>query len=283
MNSSPRNSIHCFGAFEVDIHARELRKGGLKTHLPDQAFQVLVVLLERPGEVVSRDDMQRLLWPAGTHVDFNHGVNKAVNRLRTVLGDSATHPHFIETLRRRGYRFLPPVSEAERPGARPPSKLRLAVLPFVTLEADQDSFTEGLTEELIAQLGRIDTQRLGVIARTSTMVYRDCQKRVEEIAKELNVNYVLEGSVRRAGCRVRITAQLIEVPGQTHRWANSYEREVGDIFAVQVELSRIITQNLAFELLAEPQQHRSVAQAEFHKLISALQGDTDVDPAQRPM
>jgi TolB-like protein len=282
MNSSPRNSIRCFGAFEVDIYARELRKCGLKTHLPEQAFQVLVLLLERPGEVVSRDDMKRQLWPAGTHVDFNHGLNKALNRVRTVLGDSATHPHFIETLPRRGYRLITPVSTAERSHPGLPSKIRLAVLPFVPLGADQDSFTEGFTEELIAQLGRIDKQRLGVIARTSTMVYRGCQKRVDEIANELNVNYVLEGSVRRAGCRVRITAQLIEVPGQTHRWANSYEREVGDLLAVQVELSRIITHNVTFELLPEP-QHGSVGQAEFRKLISALEDETDVDPAQRPI
>jgi len=161
MNSFPRNSIRCFGVFEVDVSARELRKGGLKSHLPEQAFQLLVLLLEQPGEVVSRDDMKRLLWPAGTHVDFNHGVNKAVNRLRAVLGDSATHPHLIETVPRRGYRLITPVSTAERCFAEPLSKIRLAVLPFVTLGADQDHFTEGLTEELIAQLGRIDTQRLG--------------------------------------------------------------------------------------------------------------------------
>ena len=283
MNSFPRNSIRCFGVFEVDVSARELRKGGLKSHLPEQAFQLLVLLLEQPGEVVSRDDMKRLLWPAGTHVDFNHGVNKAVNRLRAVLGDSATHPHLIETVPRRGYRLITPVSTAERCFAEPLSKIRLAVLPFVTLGADQDHFTEGLTEELIAQLGRIDTQRLGVIARTSTMVYRSCHKRVDEIANELNVNYLLEGSVRRAGCRVRVTAQLIDVSGQTHRWANSYERKVGDLFAVQVELSRIITHNVTFELLPEPPQHRSVVQAEFHKLISALEAETGVDPARRPI
>jgi TolB-like protein len=284
MNTPLRNSIYRFAAFEINLCAGELRKGGLKLHLPEQSFQILALLLEDAGQLVSRDEMKRHLWPAGTYVDFNHGVNKAMNRLRVVLGDSPTHPRFIETVARRGYRLIAHVSTTEYSRAVwSSSKSRLAVLPFVTMGRDHNSFTDGFTEELIAQLGRMDTQRLGVIARTSTKVYQGCQKRIDEIARELNVDYVLEGSVRCARRRVRITAQLIEVAGQTHRWANTYERELGDLFAVQAELSRIISHNLAFELFPDPQQHRTLVQAEFHKLISTLEAEVAVDPARRPI
>ena len=244
-----------FGAFEADLETGELRKRGLRIRLPDQVFQVLALLLERPGEIVSRSELRHRLWPEDTFVDFDHGVNKAVNRLRDALSDSATTPRFIETVAKRGYRLIVPVTgrkhiESE---ADVPDRLRLAVLPFEDLsaDADQEFFSDGLTEEMISELGRVNPKRLGVIARTSAMLYKRSNKRIDEIGRELDVDYILEGSVRRADTRLRITAQLVQVRDQTHLWAESYSRELADIFQVQHEVACHVARALAFELLPE--------------------------------
>jgi TolB-like protein/Tfp pilus assembly protein PilF len=244
-----------FGAFEADLDAGELRKRGLKIRLPDQVFQVLSLLLEHPGEVVSRSDLRRRLWPHEIFVDFDHGLNKAVNRLREALSDSAGNPRFIETVAKRGYRLIVPVTRGESAhrGSDMQVRLRLAVLPFEDLsaEADQEFFSDGLTEEMISELGRVNPKRLGVIARTSAMLYKRSNKRIDEIGRELEVDYILEGSVRRADTRLRITAQLIQVRDQTHLWAESYSRELADIFELQHEVARRVANSLAFELLPE--------------------------------
>src|SRR6202022_1274518 len=163
-----------FGRFELDVRAHELRKDGVRLRLQDQPFEVLVVLLEQPGEVLTRDELRRRLWPDGTFVDFEHGLNAAVKRLRAVLGDNAERPRFVETLHRRGYRFIARVERVNGAGgsfapAAAGTKQRLAVLAFVHLgEASvPESFAGGLTEELITQLGRLCADRLGVIARSS--------------------------------------------------------------------------------------------------------------------
>ncbi len=244
-----------FGAFEADLNTGELRKRGLKIRLPDQVFQVLALLLEHPGEIVSRSDLRNHLWPRETFVDFDHGLNKAVNRLREALSDSAGNPRFIETVAKRGYRLIAPVT-ARQPAPNPGEfavRLRLAVLPFENLSADPDQefFSDGLTEEMISELGRLNPKRLGVIARTSAMLYKHSSKRIDEIGRELDVDYILEGSVRRADTRVRITAQLIQVRDQTHLWAESYSRELADIFQVQHEVARRVAESLVFELLPE--------------------------------
>lgn len=242
-----------FGAFEADLASGELRKRGLKIRVPGQAFQILALLLERPGEVVSRSDLKDCLWHSETFVDFDHGLNKAVNRLRDALSDSSENPRFIETVAKRGYRLIAPVAwrDEARAGAGPRERLRLAVLPFENLSAnpDEEFFSDGLTEEMIAELGRINPKRLGVIARTSAMLYKHSSKQIAEIGAELDVDYILEGSVRRAGPRVRITAQLVQAADQTHLWAESYSRELADIFQVQHEVAARVASSLVFELL----------------------------------
>jgi len=249
-----------FGVFEVDLRSGELRKRGIRIRLQDQSFQILALMLERPGDIVRREDLRQRLWPNGTFVDFEHSLNAAIKRLRAPLGDSADNPRFIETLHRRGYRFIAPVIgnardvqnalSLERPDATD-QKVRLVVLPFsnLSLEPAQEYFSDGLTEEMIAQLGRLHPRRLGVIARSSSMLFKRAGKAVDGIGRELNVNYVLEGSVRREADRVRITAQLIEARGQTHLWADSYERPYEDTLAIQSEVASQIARALALELL----------------------------------
>jgi len=252
--ASPTPRIIRFAAFEADLGAGELRKHGLRIRLPEQAFRVLATLLERPGDLVLRSELHARLWPDRTYVDFDHGLNKAVNRLRTALGDSAANPRFVETVARRGYRLLAPVTVDALPGAvTAPRRIRLAVLPFENLSADteQEFFSDGLTEEMITELGRLSPAQLGIIARTSAMQYKQSGKRIDQIGQELNVDYVLEGSVRLEQRRARITVQLIHVGDQTHLWAQSYDRELADIFQVQREVSQRVANSLAFELLPE--------------------------------
>ncbi|MGH9583661.1 MAG: winged helix-turn-helix domain-containing protein [Bryobacteraceae bacterium] len=236
------SKVFCFGGFEANLETGELRKRGLRIRVPGQVFQVLAMLLERPGEVIGRNELRERLWRGETFVDFDAGLNKIVNRLREALSDSATNPRFIETVPRRGYRLLVPVTTAQ--AAHGPlasfQRLRLAVLPFENLSSDseQEFFSDGLTEEMISELGRMAPKRLGVIARTSAMLYKRSGKSVDTIGRELGVDYILEGSVRRTESRARITAQLIQVPDQTHLWAESYDRDLADMLRVQHEVAR---------------------------------------------
>ncbi len=290
-----RNQAIQFGVFEVDLRAGELRRQGMKLKLQEKPFQVLTVLLERPGEVVTREELQRRLWPEDTFVDFDHSMNTAVNKLREALGDSAESPRFIETLPKRGYRFIALVQPAgrglagaevapamgrrpavigvvaalvvvlalgaylvwQRWGRRatpPEGRIMLAVLPFENLSGDpeQEYFSDGMTEEMISQLGQVHPERLGVIARTSAMRYKKTDKRIDEIGRELGVDYVVEGSVRRANERVRVTAQLIQVSDQTKVWSDSYESSVGDVLALQNEVARAIASEI--QLKFTPQE-----------------------------
>jgi TolB-like protein/DNA-binding winged helix-turn-helix (wHTH) protein len=316
-------AVISFGSFEADLHTQELRKQGVRLRLPGQSFHILSMLLEHPGELVTREELQQALWPSDTHVDFERGVNAAVNRLRDILGDSAENPIFIETLPRRGYRFIAPVpglsgkdvhSEDNRaplavalppsPVPKPPAastllvrntlltlaaltgallaivvlgsfgtyfirksswyqkgqaprKIQLAVLPFVNLSGDpnQEYFSDGMTEEMITQLGKLDPERLGVIARTSAMLYKSVKKSTPQICHELGVDYILEGSVRRADNRARMTAQLIQCSDQTHLWGDSFERDIVNILALQADVAGQIAQRIDLQLT--PQQQRS--------------------------
>ncbi len=313
-----------FGVFEVDLRLGELRKNALKLKLQDQPFQVLALLLERPGDLISREELRKKLWPHDTFVDFDHGINLAIYKLREALCDSAEKPRFIETLDRRGYRFIgkvdggagmnptptpPPTLKPETappplglpqqqskgkaattgglnwvsllawisaagiallaayfawklvagrlPSTAPQGKIMLAVLPYENLSGDpqQEYFSDGLTDETIAQLGGLDPERLGVIARTSAMKYKHTNKDVQQIGRELGVQYLLEGTVRRAGDRVRITAQLIQVSDQTHLLAETYERDLGDIFALQSDVAKAVADKIQIQLTA-PQRAR---------------------------
>ncbi len=297
-----------FGIFEVDLAAGELRKQGLKVKLQEQPFQVLLALLERPHEVVTREEIQKLLWPEDTNVDFDRGLNRAINRLREALGDDAENPRFVETLPQRGYRFLAdvqtalpstpqpeivgPAAATSRPPA-PGSPLQaprfpmtrrgwmalagglvtvpiaavgyrlfrsaspkiesIAVLPFENLSGnpEQEYFSDGMTDELIGQIARIGSLR--VISRTSVMQYKlGVRKSLPEIAKELNVDAILEGTVAQSGRRVRITAQLIRAQDDRHIWTEKYERELTDILALQGEVASAVAAQIQRQLA--PQQ-----------------------------
>ena len=253
-----------FGVFEADLKTGELRKHGLKIKLQQQPFQILVTLLERPGEVVNRQDLRLKLWPVDTHVDFYSSVKTAVNKIREALGDSAENPRFIETLNRRGYRFIAPVSQpvsgmtpAIPPERSQTGRITVAVLPFNELNAaperrDRQDFSDGLTEEMTTELGRLHPKRLGVISRISAMKYKHSGKGIGEIGRELGADYVLEGSVRCADERVRVNAQLIQVSDQTHLWADTFERLCTDVFTTQKQVARRFAQSLVVELLPAP-------------------------------
>ncbi len=248
-----------FGLYEADLRAGELRKSGIKVRLQEQPFQVLALLLRQPGELVTREEIQQEIWGGDTFVDFDHGLNKAISKLREALCDSSTEPRYIETVARRGYRFLAPVMSLRgstgngRPVTR---RLRIAVLPFQNLSGDpkQEFFSDGLTEEMIIQVGQLQPAQLSVIARTSVMQYKGSAKGVQAIGQELQADYVLEGSVRRYGDRVHISSQLVQVSDESCVWAESYEREFADFFGIQREVARKIGASLALELLPEKKQ-----------------------------
>ena len=248
-----------FGSFELDIRLRELRTGSTRMRLQEQPFEILRLMLERPGDVVTREQLRHHLWPAGTYVDFEHSLNAAVKRLRAALGDDADNPRFVETLPRRGYRFIARLDAAEpaAPSAVKSARLRLAVLPFANLSEDpaQDYFSDGLTEEMIAQLGSVARGRIGVVARWSSMVFKGSSRRAREIGETLRVDYLVEGSVRCVGDRVRITARLVETLGETHLWSDVYERELTDCLGVQTDVAARIARALAMEL-TPPAEHK---------------------------
>jgi TolB-like protein/DNA-binding winged helix-turn-helix (wHTH) protein/Flp pilus assembly protein TadD len=298
-----------FGVFELDLRAGELRKHGMRVRLQEQPFQVLATLLQHPGEVVTREELQKKLWPADTFVDFDHGLNKTINKIREALGDSAESPRFVETVSRRGYRFLAEVRVADRAPIRGPApaptphpipetrerldttgksptpesvppphpwkitaivallvavsfatwKLyswkhptplvrSLAVLPLESLsnDASQDYFADGMTDELISDLGQI--RALRVISRTSVMAYKRARKPLPEIARELGVDAVVEGTVLRSGDQVRITAQLIEAATDKHLWSRSYEGQLRDTLALQNQVAQAIADQIRINL-----------------------------------
>jgi TolB-like protein/Flp pilus assembly protein TadD len=266
-------SIVRFGTFEVDLESRELRKHGMLMRLEEKPFRILQLLLQQAGRVVTRRALREKLWP-DTHVGYDQNLNTAVNKLRELLGDSAQSSRFIETLPRLGYRFIAPVMiPARSPSLR--AKKMLAVLPFENLGGDpeQEYFADGLTEEMISHLGQLDPRRLGVIARTSAIQYKNTRKSITEIASELKVSYVLEGSVRCERNGARITAQLIEALDQTHLWSASYNRDLRDILSVQADVARQVGRALSLELLPEaaaksptfdPTAHESYLRGRFY-------------------
>jgi len=242
-----------FGAFELDPQAGELRKDGTRVRLQEQPLQILKILLKEPGRVITREDLRNRIWPSDTFVDFDHGINNAVKRMREALGDTAETPRYIETLPRRGYRFIGKI-ECEAPRMR-----SLAVLPLENLSRDpqQEYFAEGLTEALITTLAKIGELR--VISRTSAMLYKGVRKPLREIARELDVDAIVEGTVLRSGHRVRITAQLIDPAKESHLWAESYERNLRDVLDLQSELAQAIAREVRVKLT--PQEQAQFAQS----------------------
>ena len=240
---SQARRIFRFGVFELDPQSGELRRRGLKIRLPAQPCQVLVLLLERAGELVTREELRQRLWPAETTVDFDTGLNGTIRRLRAALRDSADKPCYVETLPRHGYRFIGGV---EGPGLAPIQSLAVLPLENFTGDPGQEYFVDGVTDALINELARIS--RLRIISRTSVMRYRGVKKPLPEIARELKVDAVVEGAVMRSGERVRITAQLIHAPADRQLWARSYERDLGDILALQREVAGAIAEEVEVKL-----------------------------------
>ncbi|MGD0667782.1 MAG: winged helix-turn-helix domain-containing protein [Bryobacteraceae bacterium] len=237
-----------FRGFEVDLTSGELHKDGLKLALPPMAFGVLKALMERPGEVVTREELRARLWAAETFVEFDDSLNHAVNKLRRALGDSAEDPQIIQTLPRFGYRFIASRARAAEPE---PVIRSLAVLPLANLSDDprQDYFADGMTDAFITDLAKI--QAVKVISRTSVMQYKGTDKPLPQIAHELGVDGVLEGAVQRSGERVRITVQLIRAAADTHLWAESYEREFRDVLTLQSEVARAVAREIKVTLTPE--------------------------------
>jgi TolB-like protein len=242
-----------FGNFELDTHAGELWAGDEKVHLQEQPLQILMMLLEHPDDVVTREEMHRMLWPGQAFGNHEDSLNHAIRRLREALDDPAEHPRFIETLPRRGYCFMARVEVL----AHDPSGLEgswspvpfpwiesIAVLPFENLSRDpeQQYFADGMTDALITDLSKISALRL--ISRTTVRRYKGTRKPLPQIAKELHVDAVVQGTVLRSGNRVRISAQLIRPAPERHLWAESYERDLGDVLGVQAEITQAIAREI---------------------------------------
>src|ERR1700719_1033782 len=319
MEPSRHTSVVRFGTYEVSLQSGEVRKSGLRIRVQQQPIKLLEILLERPGEVVTREELRSRVWPDESFGDFDQALNIAVAKLRSALGDSAENPRFIETLPKRGYRFIADVSVVDadarpkrpesaaedlpglerktepadkfqstglavapkrrpwpthrvlvalplvlslailaawlfRPRGRAPTGIRsLAVLPLENLSGDasQNYFADGMTDELITDLAQISALR--VISRTSVMVYKGVRKPLPQIARELNVDAVVEGTVLRSGDQVRITAQLIEASTDKPLWSQSYEGEVRDTLALQNRVAGAIADQIRINLTPQEQ------------------------------
>jgi TolB-like protein/DNA-binding winged helix-turn-helix (wHTH) protein/Flp pilus assembly protein TadD len=320
MEPLKRMYVAKFGTFEVSFASGEMRRAGLKIRVQQQPLKLLQLLLEHPGEVVTREHLRNRLWANESFGDFDQAVNIAIGKLRSVLGDSAERPRYIETLPKRGYRFIAEVTfvdlearaggrlsvspefsaQTSPAGASGPVRLdaplqtatvaetsqrrrwttsqillaatlglgtsvlafwlvsswihrptiirSLAVLPLENFSGDssQDYFADGMTDELITELAQL--RALRVVSRTSVMIYKGTRKSLPEIARELNVDAVVEGSVLRSGDQVRITAQLIQLPADKHLWAESYQGNVRDTLAVQNRVARAIAEEIRIEV-----------------------------------
>lgn len=284
------------GGFELDSDSGELSRYGRKIRLPDQSFRILQVLLERPGEVVTRDELRVRLWGADTFVDFDAGLNNAVKKLRDALDDSSEHPRFIETVPRRGYRLIAPIDGPPTTRRRklwvvaamafaglavavsldstrtwlgrqsgfsgPELAIRsLVVMPFLNLSGDatQDYFVDGVTDALTTILAQIGTLR--VISRTSAMQYKGTAKRLTEIARELDVDTAVEGTVSRVGDRVVVRAQLIQAAWDRHIWAETFERDERDLLMLQADIALAIAQAVRLQIRPDEQQRLARSRA----------------------
>jgi TolB-like protein/DNA-binding winged helix-turn-helix (wHTH) protein/Tfp pilus assembly protein PilF len=307
---SPAHTVR-FGSFELDLRAAELRHNGTKTKLPEQPFQILCELLEHPGEVVTRDELRQRLWTTDTFVDFEHGLNTAVKRLRELLDDSAERPRYIETVPRHGYRLIVEVQKPERTAPISlkkrlrwrdaclaiaalvvavlaaglfwrqrlwdrfwPVKIEsLAVLPLENLSGnpEQEYFADGITEALITEIGKM--RELRVISHQSVMHYKGTNKTVPEIATELGVDAVIEGSAFRSGNKVRITAQFIQAHPERHLWSESYERDLSDVLGLQQQITQVIAGHIRITLTPQERGRGSTARPVNNEAYDAyLQG-----------
>jgi TolB-like protein/cytochrome c-type biogenesis protein CcmH/NrfG len=243
-----------FGRYRLEPRGG-LMSGARPVRLTPKALALLSFMAGRPGEVITKEELFGAVWPEVTVGDA--ALVTCIQELRKALGDDARRPRYIETLHRRGYRFVGklaaaplPAIDSEPPALALPDRPSIAVLPFDNMSdgPDQEYFADGISEDLITALSRIHW--LFVIARNSTFVYKNRAVDVKQVARELGVRYVLEGSVRRAGKRIRISAQLIDAITGGHHWAERYDRELGDIFAVQDEITRNVVAAIEPRLMA---------------------------------
>jgi TolB-like protein/DNA-binding winged helix-turn-helix (wHTH) protein len=309
--TSANPQVLSFGLFELDLRTNQLRQQGRLIHLQEQPLQLLMLLAQRPGELVGREEIRQKLWAQDTYVEFDDSVNHAIRKVREALGDSANSPRFVETVPRQGYRFIAPVkaiastTEPERlrgpdgpaeaeaeakarflhnfssrfPKARwiallaaiaiaacagaailyldrirsnAPKINSLAVLPLENLSGDpsQEYFSDGVTEAIITDLGQ--TKGIRVISRTSVMPFKHTGKTLPQIARDLNVDALVEGGIVRNGGRVRITAQLVAANPERHMWAASYERDAGDIIGLQREVAEAVAREIRATLTLAP-------------------------------
>ncbi len=303
-SATPAAPVLRFDNFELDLCAGELRKRGVKLRLQGQPLQVLAILLQSAGNLVTREELRNQLWPADTFVDFDHSLHNAIARIREVLGDSPQTPTYIETLPRRGYRFIAPVEEVPAPrmpvesnghaGALPlppaaeqpkrslgspslalslcsiaalaawmawqhlrarsaaPALRSIAVIPLQNLSGDpsQEFFADGLTDQLITELSQVPELR--VISHTSVKEYKATTKHLPQIASELKVDDILEGSVVREGDQVRVTVQLLDAPNDRHLWSENYQLPMRSILTVQRDIAQAVAQQVRVKL--SPQQ-----------------------------
>src|SRR5690348_5230923 len=326
MNGSTNQSeLVRLGKFELNVRTGELFSigtpaGSAKVLLREQPFQILRILVERRGNIVTRQEIRQILWPNDTVVEFDRSINVAMTILRKALADDADHPKYIETLARRGYRLIAPVeSHQQEPRASrysrnaavlgasavllavvgylswphvrdvtPPQSKRimLAVLPFENLTGNpsKEYLADGLTEQTISQLGRLNPNELGVIARTSVMGYKHRDERLDQIGKDLSVQFVLENSLRQSGDHLRITSQLVQMKDQSHLWSQDYDYSAKDILKVEDDVAKAVVRetqlHLSSQQKAELAQSRPVKPEAFEAYLQGyyfFERDTDKD------
>src|SRR5712692_705068 len=269
------------GAFEIDLGAGELRKDGHRVQLPEQPFQVLALLVERAGKLVTRGEILQKLWPAGSLVDSGRSLDIAIDKLHQALGDPAGSSAYFETIPGRGYRFgakKKPGPPVPPPGGRlgtlglivamaagialaayviikwssqPPNRIKLAVLPFNNLSGkpEDEHIADGMTDEMITRLGRVQPERLGVIAATSVWPLKHTKESLKDIGGKLGVDYLVEGSVFHEGDQIRIAAKLIQVGDATQLWTDSYDRRYADLLSIEGDVAGSVVKSLALRLL----------------------------------
>src|SRR4249919_3384634 len=259
--------ILSFGDYEIDVERRELRRAKTLVHVEPQVFDLLVYLVQNCDRVVSKDDLIASVW--GGRIVSDSTLTSRINAARKALGDSGKDQKLIRTIARKGFRFVGAVGaqsnaapahtsgslpdeihEQSRPALPLPDRPAIAVLPFTNMTGDpgQEYFSDGISEDIITALSKL--RWFFVIARNSSFIYKGKSVHLKQVADELGVRYVLEGSVRKGGDRVRITAQLIDVATGSHIWAERYDRNIADVFAVQDEITEAIVGAIEPQLYA---------------------------------
>jgi TolB-like protein len=261
----PSDVIRLGDGLELDRRAYEVRRLGRSLKLERIPMELLLLLVERRGELVTREEIVEHVWGKEVFLDTDSAINGAIRKIRQVLKDDPEKPRFVQTVTGKGYRFVAPIDAqsglqtktrghaSDHEGA----KIRLIVLPFENLSGAPEHayFSDGLTEEMITEIGRLYPHRLGVIARSTTMRYRNLGKSIQDIRRELGVHYILEGGVRRVADRVRVSVRLIQASDETNLWAETYERSLADVLRLQADIARTTASEIRLTLTREQQVH----------------------------